>query len=237
MNTQVKIVGVSGSPRKGATQYCVQEALLAATEISGIGTEFIDLRGKEIHPCIHCNRCIQKQLDYCPVFADNMRDYYNIILHSDGLILGSPVYQMSPTAQIQAFINRLRPLGHYITKGYWATKVGGAIAVGGTRNGGQETTLESLNNFFFCTGMIVVSGGIFAYNGAAVWSNDKKEQGAKEDNEGMDSVRILGRRVALIAKILKVGLASLTEPIEGAILAGFPNQKELDRKIEKFIHR
>jgi hypothetical protein len=85
--------------------------------------------------------------------------------------------------------------------------------------------------------MNVVSGGIFAYNGAAVWSNDKKEQGAKEDNEGMDSVRILGRRVALIAKILKVGLENLTEPIEGAILAGFPNQKELDRKIEKFIHR
>jgi hypothetical protein len=53
----------------------------------------------------------------------------------------------------------------------------------------------------------------------------------------MDSVRIVGRRVALIAKILKVGLANLTEPIEGAILAGFPNQKELDRKIEKFIHR
>jgi len=53
----------------------------------------------------------------------------------------------------------------------------------------------------------------------------------------MDSVRILGRRVALIAKILKVGLANLTEPIEGAILTGFSNQKELDHKIEKFIHR
>ena len=53
MNTQIKIVGVSGSPRKGATQYCVQEALLAATEISGISTEFIDLKAKEIHHCIH----------------------------------------------------------------------------------------------------------------------------------------------------------------------------------------
>ena len=237
MNTQVKIVGVSGSPRKGATQYCVREALLAATEISGISTEFIDLKAKEIHPCIHCNRCIKERLDYCPTFSDDMRDYYDIILHSDGFILGSPVYQMNVTAQIQSFINRLRPLGHYITKGHWATKVGGAIAVGGMRNGGQETTLESLNNFFLCTGMIVVSGGIFAYNGAAVWSNDKKEQGAKEDSEGMDSVRVIGRRVGLIAKILKIGLANLAEPMEGAILAGFSNQNELERKIEKFIHR
>lgn len=237
MNTQVKILGISGSPRKGATQYCVREALLAATDISGINTEFIDLRGKEIHPCIHCNRCIKERLDYCPTFSDDMRDYYEIILRSDGFILGSPVYQMNVTAQIQAFINRLRPLGRHITKGHWATKVGGAIAVGGTRNGGQETTLESLNNFFLCTGMIVVSGGIFAYNGAAVWSNDKKEQGAKEDGEGMDSVRILGRRVALIAKILKIGLANLAEPMEGAILAGLSNQNELKEKIKKFYHR
>lgn len=37
---QVKIVGVSGSPRKRATQYCVQEALLVASEISGISTKF-----------------------------------------------------------------------------------------------------------------------------------------------------------------------------------------------------
>jgi multimeric flavodoxin WrbA len=118
MNTQVKIVGVSGSPRRGATQYCVQEALLAATSISGVSTEFIDLRGKEIHPCIHCNQCIKKQLDYCPTFSDDMRDYYEIILHSDGFIFGSPVYQMNVTAQIQAFINRLRPLGHYITGNY-----------------------------------------------------------------------------------------------------------------------
>ncbi len=72
-----------------------------------------------------------------------MRGYYEVIFHSDGFILGSPVYQMSVTAQMQAFINRLRPLGHNITKGHWATKVGGAIAVGGMRNGGQETTLES----------------------------------------------------------------------------------------------
>lgn len=235
MNTQVKIVGLSGSPRKGATQYCVREALLAATEISGIITEFIDLRGKEIHPCIHCNRCIKERVDYCPTFSDDMRNYYNIILRSDGFIFGSPVYQMNVSAQTQAFINRLRPLAKYL--GHWSTKVGGAIAVGGARNGGQETTLASLNNFFLCKGMIVVSGGVFAYNGAAVWSNDKKEQGAKEDKVGIDSVRIIGRRVGIIAKILKIGLANLEEVTEEAILAGFSNQNELEGKIKKFYNR
>lgn len=234
---RVKILGVSGSPRKGATQYCVQEALQAATAIPGVSTEFIDLKGKEIHYCIHCNRCIQEGTDFCPVYLDDMHDYYQTILEADGFILGSPVYQMSPSALMQAFLNRFRPLGRYLGKGQWATKVGGAIAVGGMRHGGQETTLESLNNFFFCNGMTVVSGGIFAYNGGAVWSNDKKEQGAKEDEIGLNTVRVIGRRVAVIAKLLKAGLEKLEHDVDAAILVGLSGQAELQERLEKFRRR
>lgn len=234
---EVKILGVSGSPRKGATRYVVQEALRAAGEIPGVETEFIDLRGKEIHYCIHCNRCIKEQTDYCPPFKDDMYPLYEKLLQADGFIFGSPVYQMSPTALIQAFMNRFRPLGRYISKGHWATRVGGAIAIGGTRHGGQETTLESINNFFFCNGMTVVSGGIFAYNGGSVWSNDKKEEGAKEDEVGLSTARVVGRRVAVTAKILKTGLINLSNSIETAQLAGLRDQQELEDKVNKFRHR
>ncbi|MCK5199470.1 MAG: NAD(P)H-dependent oxidoreductase [Spirochaetales bacterium] len=44
---KINIVGISGSPRKGSTQYCVQEALRAASEIDGVETKFIDLRAKK----------------------------------------------------------------------------------------------------------------------------------------------------------------------------------------------
>ena len=54
---------------------------------------------------------------------------------------------------------------------------------------------------------------------------------------GIDSVRIIGRRVGIIAKILKIGLANLEEVTEEAILAGFSNQNELEGKIKKFYHR
>jgi len=233
---QVNIVGVSGSPRKGATQYCVQEALRSASEILGISTHFIDLRGNKINHCIHCNRCLNEKLDICPVFEDDMSGYYDYILKADGIVLGSPVYHMSPSSLMQAFLNRLRPLGRYIGSGGWAVKVGGAIAVGGMRNGGQETTLECLNNFFFCSGMVVVSGGIFAYNGGSIWSNDKKEIGAKEDTIGMDTVRVIGRRTAIIAKLLKLGLTQAAG-IEPSVLAGLSGPSELEQKLDKFRHR
>lgn len=233
----VKILGVSGSPRKAATQYVVQEALRAAGEISGVETEFIELRGKEIHYCIHCDRCIKEQADYCPTFKDDMHPLYAKLLDADGFIFGSPVYQMSPTALLQAFMNRFRPLGRYISKGHWATKVGGALAVGGTRHGGQETTLESINNFFFCNGFTVVSGGIFAYNGGSVWSNDRKIEGAQSDEVGLSTARVVGRRVAVTAKLLKAGLQNLASTIEPAQLVGFRDQQELEDKVHKFRHR
>lgn len=219
-NLPVKIIGISGSPRKGSTQYCVQEALKTAGEIAKVSTEFIDLRGKTINFCIHCNRCVKNGFQYCPAFDDDMNDFYPIMMEGDGFIVGSPVYQMTVSGQLQAFFNRLRPIAPLIQKGHWASRVGGAIAVGGTRHGGQETTLETILNFFFCTGMVAVSGGIYAYNGGAIWSQDKKEEGAKEDLVGMETVRVVARRVVFTAKMMKYGAEYLSTFYDPARFTG-----------------
>lgn len=52
----------------------------------------------------------------------------------------------------------------------------------------------------------------------------RKNRELENDKIGMDSVRVLGRRVGVIAKILKIGLVNLEEEIEGATLVGFPNR-------------
>ncbi|HHY38672.1 MAG TPA: flavodoxin family protein [Clostridia bacterium] len=201
----VTILGISGSPRKSATEYCVKEALKAAEEIKGVSTEFIALRGKRINGCIHCDRCLREEKLYCPAHDDDMKELYDYFVKADGYIIGSPVYQMVMSSQLQAFLNRLRPLWPYIKDGYLFSKVGGAIAVGGTRHGGEETTLLAINNFYNCFGIIPVSGGPWAYNGAAVWSQDRREEGAREDLVGMETVRVIGRRVAQVATWIKYG--------------------------------
>lgn len=65
----------------------------------------------------------------------------------------------------------------------------------------------------------------------------RKNRELENDKIGMDSVRVLGRRVGVIAKILKIGLVNLEEEIEGATLVGFPNRDELKEKIEKIFNR
>jgi len=54
------ILGISGSPRKQATEYVLRESLNMLEE-KGFETEFFGLRGKNISPCRHCDYCIKKK--------------------------------------------------------------------------------------------------------------------------------------------------------------------------------
>ncbi|QGP91215.1 2-amino-4-deoxychorismate dehydrogenase [Neomoorella glycerini] len=202
----VKILGISGSHRKGATEYCVQEALKAAATVPGVTTEFVSLRGKKIGHCIHCNKCI-KTSQLCQI-KDDFQEVQEKFLAADGYILGTPVYQMNSTPLLQDFCSRLRPT-YLVYPGHFANRVGGAIATGGTRHGGQEMALLTIKNFFLTYEILVTGGPGGNYCGACVWTKDRKEEGAIEDEIGMEKVRGLGRRVAEAALILKAGKEAL----------------------------
>ncbi len=202
----VKILGVSGSPRKAATEYALMQALEAAEEVKGIQTQLISLRNRKIGFCIHCDRCIREETSYCVIHADDdMHELYEPFYEADAYIIGSPVYDMGVTGQLATFFNRFRSTWNYVKEkpGHFSNKVGSAIAVGGTRNGGQETTINVILGFYYTMGIMVVSGGMGIYHGASVWSKDKKALGAQEDEIGMKNVRTIGRKVAEAANLVK----------------------------------
>lgn len=221
----VKILAINGSPRNSGTQYALEYALKAAEEIGSVETELINLRGKELNFCIHCNRCIKDEVFHCPTFDDVMNEIYPKILEADGLIIGSPVYQMSPNAQITAFFNRLRPLGKLMSRGKFGLKVAGGIAVGGARNGGQDTTLEGIGNMLLASGYIVASGGVFAYNGGSLWAQGANLDGAKNDEIGLNTVSMIGHRIAVLATLLKKGAAHAD--LQEFQYAGFISEEEI----------
>ncbi|HEY3315335.1 MAG TPA: flavodoxin family protein [Bacillota bacterium] len=214
----VKILGISGSPRKSGTEYMVQECLKAAEEIPGVTTEFITLRGKRIGFCLHCDRCIREDKLWCPANEkDDLKEIYPKFIEADGYILGSPVYQMNMSGQLLTFLNRMRPMWKLVKDGAFKTRVGGAIVVGGTRHGGQENALEAILNFYKTMGIIPVTGGPWGYNGGAVWSQDKKELGVREDEVGMATVRVMGRRVGEVTSLIAAGKSvyALTPNLKG----------------------
>ncbi len=194
-----KIIGVCGSTRKNATEYALREALKAAETVEGIETEFITVRGKKITPCIHCNKCVKNNVTGCPMYSqDDMDELYLKCLDAEGLILASPVFEMGISPQLSAFVSRWRSTYVEIKKNpeVFARKVGGAIAAGGTRNGGQEMTIACIHNFFHTQGYVVTGGAMGVYAGASIWSQDNTSFDDTVDPIGIENARKLGVKMA-----------------------------------------
>lgn len=202
----VTILGLSASPRDAATAAAVRVALEEAGKIQDVQTRFISLKNRDIRNCTHCNYCFRNKAP-C-IIEDDMRELTEAFLAADGYIMASPVYTMSVTPQLLTFFNRLRPLRYLRPKGLFG-KVGGAITIGGTRNGGQEIALSTIMNCFLSRGIVVVGGSTGHYAGAKVWSKDDGERGVHADEIGLSAVRDIGIRVAYMALAMQSGSSAI----------------------------
>jgi multimeric flavodoxin WrbA len=191
----IKVIGLVGSPRKGGnTETLVKTALMAAEEL-GADTEIISLGSAEIEPCIACDIC--KSTGECAIY-DNMAGILDKIVEADGIIIGSPVYFGNVTSQLKIFFDRSRPLRSDFKL---RNIVGGAISVGGSRNGGQETTISAIHQFLFIHDVIVVGDGApLAHYGGTGVGGEKKD--TKTDNIGLETSKNLGRRVTELTILL-----------------------------------
>ncbi|MEI7885613.1 MAG: flavodoxin family protein [Clostridia bacterium] len=195
---KLKILGISGSPRNSATLFAVKQALQVVEEL-GIETDLLSMQGKKFSLCVDCGRCIKENSIECVAFQDGITGWATRFLEYDGYIIASPVYDVNISAQLQGFFNRMRSNWILLENNphYYAKKCGGAIAVGGTRYGGQELVLNAINNYYLSLGIKAISGGPYAYVGAGVCSKDKGAEGVAEDLEGMESIKALAKSVGL----------------------------------------
>jgi multimeric flavodoxin WrbA len=192
----MKILGVCASPRKGKTSFqALEHCLQAASQVPGVRTELIELAGKEIHGCVVCGTCIKE------VTCSQDDDFVPLLPKlSDpqlaGLILATPVYFGGMTAQAKAFLDRCVPLRR---NGFMLrNKVGGVLAVGGARNGGQELTIQMVHAAMLVQDMIIVSDGLpTSHFGGTCCSENKPD--ISGDEYGLTTAANLGRRVAEVA--------------------------------------
>lgn len=204
---KIKLFGISGSPRKGSTDYIVKESLRYAGEKYPVETEYFSVQGKKINFCIHCDYCIREKKG-C-IHNDDMHEVYTKLKWADALIIGTPVYQGMVSAQTKVIMDRCRAIAaqdpHFILN-----KPGAALAVGGDRIGGQEPSIQAILNFYVINEAIPVGGGSFGANlGGTFWSKDRGAEGVKEDEEGLKSMkRTINRlmKMALLVKTQRTGI-------------------------------
>ena len=205
MSNKVTILGINGSPRKSSTYYVLERALQAARESEQVHTDLISLHNMNIEGCNQCDYCVRNRC-WCRYQDDFTQELADRFVQADGYLIASPVYNMNITWKLLCFFNRFRPLHKVYPSGILSHKVGGAIAVGGTRQGGQATAIQAIHDFYFCRQIVVVGGGAGAYSGGTVHSRDDLEYGTKLDQEGLNTACSVAIRVAQTAKLIQAGL-------------------------------
>lgn len=101
----MKIIAFNGSPRRnGNTAKLLKEALRGAAA-SGADTEYVDLYSLNYKGCISCFYCKRKDKDHgtC-IVKDDLSPFLTKAKEADALLFGSPIYFMSLTSGMHAFL-------------------------------------------------------------------------------------------------------------------------------------
>jgi multimeric flavodoxin WrbA len=95
-----------GSPRRnGNSTALAQEAATGVRETGGTARVF-RLHDLAIRPCRACDNC-QKNRNFACVQVDDMNAIYAELAQADALLIASPVYWFTISAQTKLFVDRL----------------------------------------------------------------------------------------------------------------------------------
>ncbi|WP_066892245.1 flavodoxin family protein [Clostridium nigeriense] len=109
----MKILGISCGRKMGNTEILVKEALMGAEEM-GAEVELVRLQDLNLKPCTGCNACVVSLFEKggsgdCIIKNDDFKFIDEKILECDGIIIGSPIYEKSPSGQLKILNDRMGP--------------------------------------------------------------------------------------------------------------------------------
>ena len=153
MEEGMKILGISGSPRKNETSgvYTLVETVL---ENTGIDYELISLRKKTIGGCIACLGCVRDNI--CKV-EDDLAQMREKIVLADAYVFGAPNYYSTLNAVTHALLERFFQFRHQAGDTLWG-KLAVTVGVGGTAGQFPADELEKFLLYNFIETVAKVSG-------------------------------------------------------------------------------
>jgi len=191
----MKVLAINGSHRKGSTLILLEEAL---KELQDFETEIISLSDYDLEYCKVCNAC-KKNGGIC-IVKDGYEEIAAKMKEADAIIVGSPVYFGSITGMLKTLFDRSRTL-----RVNWALKdkICAAIAVGATKHGGQEHTLQAIHSWALIHGMILVADSDpTAHFGCAAIAKQVDDT-FEIDEWGLQTARSVGKRVREVLNLIK----------------------------------
>lgn len=193
----MKVLLINGSPNEKGCTYTALSEVAAVLNENGVETEIASIGKQPIRGCIGCGGCAGKRR--CVFGDDIVNSMIEKMEQADGLIIGSPVYFASPNGNLMSMLDRF-----FYAGGCFAHKP--AAAVASARRAGTTVTLDDLNKYFGIRQMPVVS--------STYWNmvHGSKPEDVKKDEEGLQTMRNLGKNMAWLLKCIATGKENGVEP-------------------------
>jgi multimeric flavodoxin WrbA len=190
----MKVLLINGSPKANGCTYTALCEVAKELEKENIETEIYHVGNKAIRGCMACGGC-NNGSGKCAFDDDTVNAALEKAKEADGFIFGSPVHYAGASGQITSFLDRF----FYAGQGF-QYKPGAAIV--SCRRGGATAAFEQLNKYFTISNMPVVSSQYWNM----VHGNNPEE--VKQDLEGMQIMRTLGKNMAWLLKCIEAGKAT-----------------------------
>lgn len=148
------VLAIVSSPRKGGNSETIVERFVTGAKEAGHTVETVFLREKKIAPCLACEACLQNG-GTC-VQKDDMAEILEQIIAADVIVLSTPVYYYSISAQLKMMIDRTLAAGGKMQNKelyFIATAADGKVAM--------ECTMQDMQGFADCIPGSVVKGKLY----------------------------------------------------------------------------
>ena len=191
----MKVLLFNGSPHKAGCTFTALSEVAKSLEAAGIETEILQIGSRAFRGCVGCRGC--KNGNGC-VFGkdDGLNEILARCEEANGFVFGSPVYYASPNGAMLSFMDRL----FYAGAKALAHKPGACVT--SARRAGTTASLDVLSKYLTINQMPVVSSTYWPM----VHGNTAEE--ARQDLEGMQIMRTLGRNMAWLLQCIAAGAAA-----------------------------
>lgn len=106
----MKILILNGSPRKNGNTAAMTDAFAEGARESGHEVAIIPVGQKRIAGCLGCEYCHTRGNGMC-IQKDDEEEVYEALIDAEMLVLASPIYYFTFSAQLQAALHRTYAVG------------------------------------------------------------------------------------------------------------------------------
>jgi multimeric flavodoxin WrbA len=209
----MKVLAFNGSPAKEGNTYHGIKIVIDELEKEGIETEIVHVGNKPIRGCIACKNCTKNKNGKCVITTDPVNEWIEKMREADGIILGSPVHYSAIAGAMKSFLDRAFRVAE-ANDSMLRLKVGAAVVA--VRRAGGIPTFDQLNNYINHSEMLIPTSNYWnVINGTAPGE-------AMEDEEGIQIMRILGKNMAWLMKVIENSQGVISKPeIETKVFTNF----------------